>query len=151
MENQIMNIFESEYEYDAFMLNVAYDYETRCYRKISNRFYVILSDEQLLQAAKAYKKYLSTSNLNKYKKEIKEIFKKSPEVSLSDGFWEILYKQIKEYKTYQIAIMSILAIISILSGLFLSEVIIEKFVLILCSLFLGVKPLTLLVFKIMKK
>lgn len=138
-----MKIFESEFEFKTFMLQIANDYEKKYFRKAENYFYFIKNEEQLLAAAHAYKDYLDNANEKEYNAKIKQIFANSPIRQFKDEKEEKTSPE-KIYNKFEIVIMIILSVCAFVYAVFFAEVLTERIVLSMSGVFLLISPTLIL-------
>lgn len=139
MNEDVVKIFESEFEFNAFMLQIANDYEKKYFRKFENNFYYIQNDEQLLEIAKTYKEYLENSDERAYKAKVKKIFANSPVVRFATEY-EKKNAPEKKYKKFELFLMIILAILAFCYAIFFADVLTERVVLSMSGAFLLISP-----------
>ncbi len=139
MNEDVINIFESEFEYKAFMIQIANDYEKIYFRKSGNFFYYIKDDEQLFAIAKAYKEFLDNSDEKAYKEKFKNIFANSPVKKFPPPEGEFTF--VKKYTRFELVIMSALAVFSFCYAIFFAEVLTERIVLSMSGAFLLISPI----------
>lgn len=139
MFDKAMKIFESEFEFKAFMLQIANDYEKKYYLKKENFFYYIDGEEQLLAAAHAYKEYLDNANEREYNEKIKKIFTGAPVRQFTSEFEENNAPE-KRYNHFEIFIMIVLSLCAFAYAIFIADVLTEWVVLTMSGVFLLISP-----------
>lgn len=149
MFEKVMKIFESEFEFKTFMLQIANDYEKKYFRKSENYFYFIKDEEQLLAAAHAYKDYLENANEKEYNAKIKKIFANSTIRQFKDEREEKNSPE-KKYNKLELVIMTILAICAFGYAIFFAEVLTERVVLSMAGAFLLISPIFVIKNSILK-
>ena len=145
-----MKIFESEFDFKTFMLQIANDYEKKYFRKAENYFYFIQNEEQLMAAAHAYKDYLDNANEKEYNAKIKKIFANSSVRQFKDEREETNSPE-RIYNKFEIFIMTVLAICAFGYAIFFAEVLTERVVLSMAGTFLLISPILVLKSHIVKK
>jgi len=141
MFDKAMKIFDSEFEFNAFMLQIAHDYEKKYFLKKENYFYFIKSEEQLLEAATAYKNYLDNSNEKEYNAKIKKIFAGAPVRQFKNEDEEKNAPE-KKYNRLEITVMTVLALCALVYAIFLSDTITERVVVAMSGIFLLISPIS---------
>ena len=149
MFEEVMKIFESEFEFKTFMLQIANDYEKKYFRKSENNFYYIKDKEQLLQIAKAYKEFLENSDERAYRAKVKKIFAGAPVVKFTSEYEEKNAPE-KKYKIIELVIMVVLAILAFCYAIFFADVLTERVVLSVSGGFLLISPVLAIKGKILR-
>lgn len=149
MFDEVMKIFESEFEFKTFMLQIANDYEKKYFRKSENNFYFIKDEEQLMAAARAYKDYLENANEKLYNAKIKQIFAGAPVVKFTSEYEEKNDPE-KKYMVLEIMMMIVISAGAFCYAIFYTDVLTEKIVLSMGGLFLLVTPFFVIRKKILR-
>lgn len=139
MFDDVMKIFESEFEFKAFMLQIANDYEKKYFRKSGNDFYFIKDKGQLLAVAHAYKDFLDNANEKTFKSKIKQIFAGSPVVKFTSEYEEKNAPE-KKYMIMEIVLMIVIAAGAFGYAIFFADVLTERVVLSMGGFFLLISP-----------
>lgn len=153
MFDDVIKIFESEFEFKAFMLQIANDYEKKYFRKSEDYFYFIKNEEQLIAAARAYKDYLDNANERSYNAKIKQIFAGAPVVKFTSEYEEKNDPE-KKYMVLEILLMIVIAASAFCYVILYTDVLTEKIVLSMGGFFLLVTPFFVIrkkVLRFMKK
>ncbi len=149
MFDDVIKIFESEFEFKAFMLQIANDYEKKYFRKSEDYFYFIKDKEQLIAVAHAYKEYLEDANEKLYNAKIKKIFSGSPVVKFVSEYEEKNDPE-KKYMVLEILLMIVIAASAFCYVILYTDVLTEKIVLSMGGLFLLVTPFFVIRKKILR-